>query len=126
MTWPRWIAAALAGFEAGYMVVDGARALVRGDFITPKSGRYAGQLGPWARLVRAVGIDPRSNAMKSIFVAYGLAWIAIVIAFVTEVSWAWVAMLVTAVGSLWYLVVGTITSALVIVLLLLPGVRAAV
>jgi hypothetical protein len=42
---------------------DGSRALIVGDYVTPKSGAYAGQLGPWAKLVAAVGIEPRSTVM---------------------------------------------------------------
>jgi hypothetical protein len=104
------------------MFVDGALALTRGHYITPRSGRYAGQLGPWARLVRAVGIDPRSALMKWVFVGYGLAWLAIIYAaFFEGDEWSWAAMLVAAVGSLWYLIFGTVTSAIVIVLLLVAG-----
>ena len=105
------------------MLVDGSHALVRGDYITPKSGAYAGRLGPWAALVRAVGIEPRSSVMKWIFVGYGLVWLAIVVAFLAEAPWGWAAMLAAAIGSLWYLVVGSATSAVVVILLLLPGVR---
>jgi hypothetical protein len=119
------VAAALATSEAGFMFVDGVRALLVGDFITPKSGPYAGQLGPWTRLVSAIGIAPRSALMKWLFVAYGAIWLAVVVAFALRVQWAWMAMLVLAVGSLWYLIFGSIVSALVIVLLLLPSVRAA-
>jgi len=61
--WLRWVAAALAASEAGYMVVDGLRALLVGDFVTPKSGPYVGRLGPWAELVSAIGIAPRSALM---------------------------------------------------------------
>lgn len=105
------------------MVFDGARALVVGDYLTPSSGEYAGQLGPWSKLVRKAGIEPRSTMMKSIFVVYGLAWLAIATAFGLRVPWAWLAMLIAALGSLWYLVVGTSVSVVVIALLLLPGVR---
>jgi hypothetical protein len=48
----RLVIAALALVEAGYMATDGIRALVVGDYITPRSGRFAGQLGPgrlWCR-----------------------------------------------------------------------------
>jgi hypothetical protein len=121
--WARWLAAALSVFEAGYMVVDGSRALVRGDYITPKTGPHAGKLGPWAIAVKRIGIDPRSSLMKGVFVAYGLAWLGIVAAFLAGVSWGWAAMLVAAIGSLWYLIVGTLTSAAVVILLLLPGAR---
>jgi hypothetical protein len=50
-----------AAFEAGYMVFDGIHALTRGDYVTAAAGDYAGQLGPWATIVAAVGIDPRSS-----------------------------------------------------------------
>lgn len=120
----RWLAAGLAALEAGYMVVDGMRALVRGDYITPKSGRYAGQLGPWAGLVQRLGIDPRSAPMKWTFVLYGVAWLGIAIAFAAGAPWGWAAMLVAALGSLWYLVFGTVVSVVVLALLFVPGARA--
>jgi len=37
----------LAAVEAGWMLFDGSRALIVGDYVTAKSGPYAGQLGPW-------------------------------------------------------------------------------
>ena len=120
----RWIVVLLAVAEAGYMVVDGARALIAGDYITPSAGEYAGQLGPWAGLVSRVGVDPRSTGMKVAFVAIGLAWLAVTVAFALRAQWAWTAMLVFAVGTLWYLVPGTIISALIIGLLFVPVLRA--
>jgi hypothetical protein len=118
------VAAALAASEAGFMVVDGVWALVAGDYITPKTGPYAGRLGPWAELVSAIGVAPRSTLMKWVFVTYGATWLVAAGAFALGARWAWVAMLVLAVSSLWYLIFGSIVSAVVIVLLLLPGVRA--
>ncbi|HEX2030633.1 MAG TPA: hypothetical protein VHL78_04425 [Actinomycetota bacterium] len=124
MSWISWVAVALAALQGGYMLLDGARALVVGDYITPKSGPYAGRLGPWSNLVAVIGIEPRSNAMKLMFVTYGVAWLAIAVAFALAVPWAWMAMLIAAVGTLWYLVPGTAISVLVIGLLFVPGVRA--
>jgi hypothetical protein len=121
VTWLPWLIVGLAAFEAGYMLFDGVRALVVGDYITPKSGAYAGRLGPWANLVKAVGIEPRSRLMKWIFVTYGAAWLAIAVAFVLGLPWAWVAMLIAAIGSLWYLVVGTVTSVVIITLLMVTA-----
>jgi hypothetical protein len=112
-----WVVVLLAGVEAGWMVADGARALVIGDYRTPARGRHAGQLGPWAGLVQLVGIPPRSTLMKSIFVAYGLAWLAVTAAFVRSRPWARRAMVVAAVGSLWYLGPGTASSAAQLLLL---------
>lgn len=89
------------------MALDGTYAFVRGDYVTPRSGQYAGALGPWATVVRAVGVDPRSTAMKAFFVAYGVAWLVVDAAFATGAPWAGWAMVVAAAGSLWYLPVGT-------------------
>lgn len=109
--------------EAGWMIFDGGRALVLGDYVTATSGPYAQQLGPWAGIVSAMGIDPRSTAMKLGFVCFGVAWLACAVAFALRNSWAWTAMLVAAAASLWYAPVGTVLSALQIVLLLSPSVR---
>lgn len=82
----RWLVVALASVEAAYMVFDGVHALTRGDYVTPMTGEYAGQLGPWAGIVTAVGVDPRSVPMKWLFVVYGVAWLAIIVAFVRDGS----------------------------------------
>lgn len=118
-----WIVVAAALAVAGWFAFDGGRALLVGDYVTPASGPYAGQLGPWAGLVEAVGIAPRSTAMKVIFLAYGAAWLAVIGAFVARREWAWKAMLIAAVGSLWYLPFGTLLGVVQITLLLTPPVR---
>ncbi len=38
MHWAGWIVVVLALFVAGWFAFEGARALVVGDYITPKSG----------------------------------------------------------------------------------------
>lgn len=117
--WLRPVIAVLALFEAGYMAVDGTRALIVGDYITATGGRFGGQIGPWSVLVSVVGIPPRSTLMKSIFAVYGLAWLAVILAYLVGARWAWRAMLLAAVLSLWYLPLGTVISLLVLGLLLL-------
>ena len=107
------------------MVLDGGRALAGGGYITPSSGDHAGQLGPWARLVAAVGIPPESVGMKAAFVALGLLWLALGIGVAVGSPWAWATGLVLGVGTLWYLAPGTIISLAVILLLLTPPVRRA-
>lgn len=119
----RWLVVFLVAISAAYMVFDGVRALVVGDYLTPSSGEHTGQLGPWAILVERVGIAPRSNAMKWTFVAYGTAWLVADLAFAAGQRWAWWAVGALALGSLWYLVPGTVISMVVIGLLLLPGIR---
>ena len=114
---------ALAALQGGYMLFDGVRALVVGDYVTPKSGPHAGQLGPWAKLVAAIGLEPRSTAMKWIFVAYGVLWLVITVAFALGLPWARLGIFVAAMATLWYLIPGAAISVLVIGLLLVPGVR---
>jgi hypothetical protein len=123
VAWARWAIVALALLDAGYMTVDGARALVTGDYFTPSSGDHAGELGPWTRIVAAIGIEPRSTAMKTLFVAYGLLWVAVIVAFAAGQPWSWLAMLLLAAGSVWYLTIGTTVSVIVSLLLFLPAVR---
>lgn len=121
--WTAWIVAGLVGLNGGWMAFDGTRALIVGDYITPKTGQYAGQLGPWSKIVQAAGMAPRSTLMKSIFVFYGLAGLIVTVAFLLKASWAWSAMLIWAVLGLWYLPFGTLMNLFVIVLLLLPPLR---
>ncbi|MCZ6688269.1 MAG: hypothetical protein O7H41_01565 [Planctomycetota bacterium] len=123
MPWLKWIIVLLAVTEAGWMTFDGLRALTSGDYVTPKTGEWAGKLGPWSHLVSAVGIEPRSTLMKCIFVVYGIVWLGVTAAFALGRPWAWWPMFGLSVGSLWYLMIGTGTSVLLIILLLLPAVR---
>ena len=60
--------------------------------------------------------------MKTFFVIYGAIWIAVTVAFAFEQPWSWLAMLLLALGSLWYLTVGTIVSIVVTILLFVPAV----
>lgn len=119
MHWTTWVILFLVIFTSGWMLFDGLRALIVGDFVTPKAGEYAGQLGPWTRLAEAVRIDPRSTLMKLIFVIYGAAGIGMSICYALGYSWAWTGMLVIAILGLWYLPFGTISNILLIILLLL-------
>ena len=118
-----WIIVALGLMQGGWLALDGSRALIVGDYVTPGSGPYAGQLGPWSKLVSAIGIDPRSTLMKSVHVGLGALWIVMTVAFMLRMPWAWSGMLACAVLSLWYLPFGTLFGVIQIVLLLLPAVR---
>ena len=103
---------------AGYMLFDGLRALTVGDYVRPSSGTHAGQLGPWATIVRAVGIDPNSTAMKAWFVLYGATWLVLLGFFVAGAPWSRTALLIAAIGSLWYAPAGTVLAIVQIGLLL--------
>ena len=103
--------------EAGWMVYDGNRALYAGDYLTPRTGPHAGELGPWAKVVKVAGIEPRSILMKGLFVGYGTVWLFIIALFALKKSLTWDLMLLAAIASLWYLPVGTVCSVLQILLL---------
>jgi hypothetical protein len=115
----KWSVVLLAVFNFGYMAFDGGRALIKGDYIRPSSGDYAGQLGPWSKLVSRIGINPESTTMKVIFLSWGLIGLAITLCFVLNMNWAIKGLIVMNFLSLWYLVPGTISSALQIILLLI-------
>jgi hypothetical protein len=121
MDWPKWVVISLAVVEAGWMIFDGSRALVLGDYLTAKAGPHKGQLGPWAKVVSAVGIEPRSTVMKSAFVAYGVGWLIVTGAYGFGFPWAWLMMLFAAAGSLRYLPLGTSLGGIQLAILLLGG-----
>ena len=98
----RLIVIVLALFEAGWITVDGVRAFTVGGYLTPRMGPYGGKLGPWTRVVWAVGLSPRSAVVKGILVGYGLCWLGAVLAFSRGAGWAWWAMVLAAAGAFWY------------------------
>ena len=109
---------ALAFIEGSWMTFDGTRALIVGDYVTPRAGAHAGQLGPWHHLVSVVGIAPRSDAMKLIFIAYGIGWLVIAVGLLRGAPWAWMAAMIAAIATLWYLPIGTLCSLIQIASLL--------
>ena len=117
--WSAWAIAGLVLLNAGWMAFDGGRALIAGDYFTPR----AGQLGTWSKVVGAVGIEPRSTSMKVIFLIYGLAYLGSTAALLLGAPWGWWGALLLAALGLWYVPFGTLINLIVIVLLLLPALR---
>jgi len=117
----RGVVIALAILEAGWITFDGARAIVVGDYLRPRIGRYGGELGPWTRVALAAGVAPRSTLMKVILVGYGLVWLAVALAFARGIGWAWWGMVLAATAALWYSTLGIPINLLQ--LLLLTAVR---
>ncbi len=126
MRWENYIIAGLVCVSAGFMTFDGVRAFVVGDYVTPKSGPHAGQLGAWSKLVQAIGIEPRSNLMKGIHVVLGATTLAILACFLLKIAWANTALLAAAIAGLWYLPVGTVLNIIVIALLWFSRTRSAI
>lgn len=119
----KWIILALALFQGVWLAFDGSRALITGDYTTPGSGPRAGQLGPWSRVVSALGFEPRSTCIKCLHLFLGIAWLVALIVFIMRPGSGWWAVFGCAVASLWYLPVGTFLSIVVIALLLTPQMR---
>lgn len=101
------------------MALEGIKALIHGNYTTPKTGRFAGMLGPWATLIAAIGLQPRSMLVRLIFVIYGLAYLTSGIAFAMKLPFAGLGVLIFAILGLWYVPFGTLANLIVIVLLLL-------
>ena len=123
MSWMRSIVLILALVQGGWLAFDGVHAFTRGDYVTPRSGAHAGELGPWSQIVTAAGIEPRSTLMKSTHVLLGVAWLIAAAGFLLRSPWSRRAMLLCAIASLWYLPVGTILSLAVLIFLTRPGFR---
>jgi hypothetical protein len=119
----RSIITGIALLIGGWLAFDGTRALVAGDYTTAKSGPYAGQLGPWSRVVSALGLNPRSQLMKYIHVVLGVLWLVSLVVFAIKPTLGWWALLVSSIFSLWYLPIGTILALVELSLLFLPQIR---
>ncbi len=103
------------------MLFDGARALLVGDYITPKTGAYAGQLGPWAGLLTKVGIQPRSTAVKVLHVVAGVTWLLGAYSLFMGAAWGATALWTAAFLSIWYLPFGTLTAVVTLAYFLFFG-----
>jgi hypothetical protein len=112
-----WIVVGLAVFLGGWLVFDGAHGFVTGDYVTPDSGEFAGRLGPWSKLVEALGLEPRSGLVMGLHVAVGALALVASAAYARRRSGAWSLMLASAIGTLWYLPFGTLLGAAQIALL---------
>lgn len=116
----RGVVVILGGLLGCWLLFDGVRALAVGDYVTPRSGAYAGRLGPWSQVVAAVGLEPRSALVKWVHVVLGVLWLASSAGFAVRTPvWARWGVLACSVGSLWYLPFGTLVGLVELVLLVL-------
>ena len=122
----KWIVLALALFQGGWLTFDGSRALIVGDYVTPAAGPRAGQLGPWSRVVLALGFEPRSTFIKCLHLFLGIAWLIAMIVLLAQPVKGWWVVLCCAMATLWYLPIGTVVGIIVIVLLLTMQLRSSV
>ena len=100
----------LALLNGGWMLFDGLHVLKKGKYFGPD------EPGVWSKIVASLGINPFS--IGPVFVVLGLVWFVSVAGLLTATSWGWLALMVTAAATLWYVKVGTVISIIVMVLLL--------
>jgi hypothetical protein len=112
-----WLVAGLVVMTGGWMAFDGAHALITGDFVTPGSGQYAGQLGPWATVVRSIGVDPRAHSVKMLFLIFGLLYLAALAAFLLRRQGSWLLLVGCSALALLYPPFGTLSSLVVLAVL---------
>lgn len=113
----KWIIILLSFSVYGFMTYDGCRGLMVGDYFRPQSGEYAGQLGPWADYVSAIGINPESQYMKWAFILWGSIGLFIMVSFAMNVRDSAKALLIISAITLWYATLGTAICSLIIILM---------
>lgn len=118
-TWRRVALVVLGLVVGGWMVFDGTRAFLLGDYVTPSTGIHAGQLGPWSKVIGVAGIDPRSAFAKALHILSGLLWVGAIgsLARGRRATPRW-PVAVAAAASLWYLPMGTLGGVVALLLLL--------
>ncbi|MBI4770441.1 MAG: hypothetical protein HY784_08550 [Chloroflexi bacterium] len=107
---------ACAAVIGGWMTYDGLHQRLTGDFV-----RTGGQLGPWAAIPRALGVDPLS--MGFFFVVLGLEWIAAACGLWLGRRWGYNLAVGLSLLGLLYAPFGTLVSALALLALLLRPTR---
>lgn len=112
-----WLFMVCSWIIGWWMAFDGLHSRMFGDYV-----RINGQLGPWAGLVRAAGLDP--NQLAFTFVAVGLGLIGASFGLYLRRPWGYAASLVLTAVCLLYLGFGTPVAVLCLVWLLLRPTRA--
>jgi len=101
----------LALLNGGWMLFDGIHVIRKGKYFGPE------EPGVWSKIVASLGINPFS--IGPVFVVLGIAWFVSIAGVLLSSSWGWLAMLASAIATLWYVKVGTVISIITIVLLLI-------
>jgi hypothetical protein len=111
-----WLFIGLSWLLGWWMAYDGLHQRLWGDYV-----RINDQLGPWADLARAAGVDPHSLGLA--FVALGLALIGASFGVYFQRRWGYAVAVLASAISLLYLGFGTPVAAACLVLLSLPPTR---
>jgi len=111
-----WAYLALTWLLGWWLVYDGLHQRLWGDYV-----RIGGQLGPWANLAQAVGVDPMRLSLP--FIAIGFGLIGASFGVYWQRRWGYGAALALSAVSVLYLGFGTPVALLSLILLLLPASR---
>ena len=117
MPWTIRVYVALTWLLGWWMIIDGLHQRLWGDYF-----RIGGQLGPWADLARALGIDPQRLGMT--FVALGFAALGASFGVIWRRRWGFIAALIVSSICLLYIGFGLPVALACLILLLLPASRA--
>lgn len=112
-----WLFLAFSWLLGGWLTFDGLHQRLFGDYV-----RINGQLGPWASLASAAGLDPQSFSW--FFISLGLSLISASFGLYLGRQWGHRLALVCAAVSLLYLGFGTPVVLICLILLLLKPTRA--
>jgi len=99
--------------NGAWMLWDANHRLTSGDYY-----RFEGQLGPWAKIVEAIGLDPLGDTMLTIFFIYGVAWIAATILLILTKPPTRRPLMILPILTIWYLSAFTIPALVISPLLL--------
>lgn len=92
-----------------WLIFDGIHVLLKGQYFgLPEPG-------PWSKIVEWLGINPFSLGIP--FVLLGVLWLVGVTSLYMEQIWAVGFLSFVSIASLWYLPLGTVLSAVVLLLL---------
>jgi hypothetical protein len=86
------------------MIFDGIHQMQTGSY-------FGGAPGPWAAIVRAMGVDPQR--MGPVFVCLGILWLAGCVGLLAKSRWVY---LVAAVITLLYPLFGTLLSIIALII----------
>jgi hypothetical protein len=92
-----------------WMIFDGTHVLLKGKYFGPP------EPGPWSKIVAKIGIDPFS--LGPVFIFLGIVWIVAAIGIMQGSGWSWTLALIIAIGTLWYIPIGSVLALLAILLL---------
>lgn len=111
-----WLYIFFSWLLGGWLVFDGVHQRLFGDYV-----RINGQLGPWADVVSAVGLDPQN--MSWAFIALGCTLISASFGVYLGRRWGHTTGLIASAVSLLYLGFGTPVALVCLILLLVKPSR---